>query len=143
PYLAGRTTRTQARVDVRRTALIGNTLQTLHGERTDTIGRTTLEAGYPMHGVTPYIAVTRLGIHQDRFAEHGGRGFGLTAPDQHRHATLGTLGVRIEHPFQWIGGHSMLNGYANWQHVLSGADMNFTAALTGAPKATFTAAGQS
>ncbi|HET7266736.1 MAG TPA: autotransporter domain-containing protein [Oleiagrimonas sp.] len=142
-YLSGRATWTHVDVKVRRTALIGHALQVIHTQRSDGVGRITLEVGKGFGFVTPYVALGTMRIKQGAFAEHGAGGFGLSARSHHHEVALGRLGVRMHRRFAWAGGRSVLTGHAAWQRVLSGTRLDFSASLVGAPAAAFTVTGQS
>lgn len=139
-YVAGRAIWTHADLTVRRTALIGNTLETIHARRTDAVGRITLEVGKAFGAFTPYVALGAMRLQQGGFTEQGAGGFGLAAGSHHHDVTLASLGVRLH---RRVAGQSMLTGYAAWQHVLTGANLDFTGSLVGAPGAAFAVTGQS
>ena len=145
-YVAGRAFWSNERVTVRRDALIGDSLQRIGGVRNDGVARATFEVGhsYDMGRafLTPYLSAGALRLDQEGFTESGGAGFGLTAHSRRHTATLASVGLRFGRGIDWTGGHSVLSGYVAYRRVLSGADMGFTASLSGAPDATFTAEGQ-
>src|SRR5699024_11588176 len=89
------------------------------------------------------VAVSLLRLGQDRFTEHGAMGFGLTADDRIQNIGLVELGLRGSWGFDWIAGHTALTSHVALQHVVFGQNLDFTAALAGAPSARFTVTGQS
>ena len=145
-YVAGRANWSTEQVTVQRTALIGSTLQSIGGTRKDGIAQATIEAGEAFTvgqgTLTPYASVSALRLDQAGFTEQGAGGFGLTSPAQRHNATLADVGLRFGHGFDWVGGQSVLTGYAFYRRVLAGANLGFTTALAGAPTAQFTAQGQ-
>ena len=145
-YLAGRASRADERVNVERSVLLGNTVQSVAGSRSDTITRATLEGGksYRVAGgeLTPYASLTGERVDQAAFTEQGASGFGLASPAQSHTAMLADLGLRYGRSFTWVGGRSTLSGEAAYERVLSGANLGFEAAFAGTPTALFTAQGQ-
>lgn len=145
-YLAGRTSHGNLRANVQRTALLGITPTPIAGSHDDTVEQATAEIGRDFHPdlgtLTPYLDLTGLRLHQGGFTEQGAGGFGLTANGSTHTATLAVAGLRYGTTFQWVAGDSSLAGYAAIQRVLSGANLGFTAALAGAPAATFEVPGQ-
>lgn len=141
-YLAGRASWTHADMDVQRTALLGNSLESLSTRRTDGVGRLTLEAGKSFGSFTPYVSLTSLRLDQAGFSEKGAGGFGITAAGHRQSATMGDLGGRWSYAFQWIGGESRLTGYAAYERVFAGSDVGYDASLVGAPNAVFQVNGQ-
>uniref|UniRef100_UPI0023F0C621 autotransporter family protein n=1 Tax=Metallibacterium scheffleri TaxID=993689 RepID=UPI0023F0C621 len=141
-YLSGRASEGRLTANIERTALLGNSLQSLASNRTDTITAGTLELGDTLGHWTPYADLTGIRLHQAAFTEAGASGFGLTAAAQSHTASYATLGLRYGTGFDWALGRSILQGWLAWQRVLSGANLGFTAAFAGTPTATFTAQGQ-
>ncbi len=141
-YLSGRASEGRLTENTERTALLGNTLQSLASHRRDTIDAGTLELGDALGHWTPYADLTGIRLHQAAFTEQGAQGFGLTAPAQGHTASYATLGLRYGTGFEWALGRSSLQGWLAWQRLLSGANLGFTAAFAGTPTATFTAQGQ-
>ena len=142
PYLSGRASAGRLRADVERSALLGNTIQSLAGARTDTIDAGTLELGDALGHWTPYADLTSIRLHQAAFTEAGASGFGLTAPAQSHTASYATLGLRYGTGFDWALGQSRVSGWLAWQRLLSGANLGFEAAFAATPTAMFTAQGQ-
>lgn len=142
-YVSGRISQGRLTANVERTALLGNTLQSLASHRTDTIDAGTLELGAALGHWTPYLDMTGIRLYQAAFTEQGASGFGLTAPAQGHTASYATLGLRYGTGFDWALGRSSVSGWLAWQRLLSGANLGFTAAFAGTPTATFTAQGQS
>ena len=145
-YLAGRASRADERVAVERSVLLGSTVQSVAGDRSDTITRATLEAGQRFDAaggaLTPYASLTGERIDQAAFTEQGASGFGLTSPSQSHSVSYATLGLRYGTGFDWALGRSSVSGWLAWQHLLSGANLGFEAAFAGTPTAMFTAQGQ-
>jgi uncharacterized protein with beta-barrel porin domain len=141
-YLSGRASRGRLTANIERTALLGNTLQSLASNRTDTITAGTLELGNTLGPWTPYADLTGIRLHQAAFTEAGAQGFGLTAQAQSHTADYLTAGLRYGTGFDWALGRSSLSGWLAWQRLLSGANLGFEAAFAGTPTAMFTAQGQ-
>ena len=141
-YLSGRISRGRLTANVERTALLGNTIQSLAGARTDTIDAGTLELGDALGHWTPYADLTGIRLQQAAFTEQGASGFGLTAPAQSHTASYATFGLRYGTGFAWALGRSSVSGWLAWQRLLSGANLGFSAAFAATPTALFTAQGQ-
>ncbi|MHB1538263.1 MAG: S8 family serine peptidase [Solirubrobacteraceae bacterium] len=141
-YLSGRASEGRLTANIERTALLGNSLQSLASNRTDTITAGTLELGDTLGHWTPYADLTGIRLHQAAFTEAGAQGFGLTAPAQSHTASYATLGLRYGTGFDGALGRSSLQAWLAWQRLLSGANLGFEAAFAGTPTATFTAQGQ-
>jgi outer membrane autotransporter protein len=145
-YLSGRASWSAEHLSVNRTALIGGSQMPLSSSRTDNIGDAALELGkaFSVGGgyLTPYVSISDVRIDQAGFTEQGGNGFGLIGQGAVHNIPQGDAGLRFGHAFDWVGGHTDLTGYAAYRRVFSGENLGFTAALGGAPDATFTAQGQ-
>ncbi len=141
-YLSGRASAGRLTANVERTALLGNSLQSLASRRTDTIDAGTLELGDALGHWTPYADLTGIRLQQAAFTEAGASGFGLTAPAQTHTASYATFGLRYGTGFAWALGRSSVSGWLAWQRLLSGANLGFEAAFAGTPTALFTAQGQ-
>lgn len=145
-YLSGRVSWARNKMDVSRTALLGDTAPTISGNRSDDVTRATLEVGKALTAgqasITPYVAVTGLRLVTDGFTESGAGGLGLAVRSQYDTAVFGTLGARFSRGFDWAGGHSILTGYLAWRHTLSALRLGTDATFAGAPSSDFTIAGQ-
>ena len=146
-YLEGRLVAARTRQRVRRSVLIGDTLQDVQSLGTDTVLRVTLELGGRLptahKSFTPYLAFSALRIHQGRFTEAGAGGFGLTVRAQRHRATLAEAGLRYARDIDWAGGRSTLGGYLGYDRVVGGTGLGYAAAFAGAPRAVFDTRGQS
>ena len=142
-YLSGRASAGRLTANVERTALLGNSLQSLASNRRDTIDAGTIELGDALGHWTPYADLTGIRLQQAAFTEQGAAGFGLTAPAQSHTASYATFGLRYGTGFDWALGRSSLQGWLAWQRLLSGGNLGFETAFAGTPTATFAAQGQS
>ena len=144
-YVAGRVSYGHIRNDVNRDLLIGTALMSLAGGHTDHITLATLEGGkaitFGTASLTPYTSVTVLRLQQSGFTEQGSA-MGLTVPPQSHDATLGTFGLRYGRGFDWVLGHSTMEGYVVYRRVFSGADLGMQANFAGVPDFMFVAQGQ-
>ncbi len=142
-YVESRVTRARTDRRIQREALIGPDVFHLASSRGSSLFRASASAGRAFTHFTPHVAVSLLRLDQDRFTEHGAMGFGLTADDRIQNIGLVELGLRGSWGFDWIAGHTALTGHVALQHVMFGQNLDFTAALAGAPRARFTVTGQS
>ncbi|MFJ2990955.1 autotransporter outer membrane beta-barrel domain-containing protein, partial [Collimonas sp. NPDC087041] len=90
--------------------------------------------------LTPFAGLSYDRLKRGGFTENGGV-FGLTADSQAYRQTAALLGLRGDAAFQWVGGRSVLQGYAAWQHAFTDGSLDFNAAFVGAPAAGFTVQG--
>lgn len=144
-YVAGRAGAASIDSTVTRTAVIGNTAQSLGAGHSDNLLSAYAEGGYvqPLSGdtrLTPYVGLAYDRLKRGGFTESGGV-FGLTAGSQAYRQTAGLLGLRSDSSFQWAGGWSVLQAYAAWQHAFTAGSLDFGAAYVGAPAAGFTVQG--
>ncbi|HET7301221.1 MAG TPA: autotransporter outer membrane beta-barrel domain-containing protein, partial [Oleiagrimonas sp.] len=144
-YAAARTSYASIRNNVHRHVLLGTTLTSLTGNRTDHVTLGAVESGKTMArgaaSLTPYVSITDLHLAQGSFAERSST-MGLAAPAQTHDALLGTLGLRYRWSFNWAPGHSSLTGRLAFRHAISGANLAVKASFNGVPDSTFLAQGQ-
>ncbi|WP_348099295.1 autotransporter domain-containing protein [Collimonas sp.] len=144
-YASGRLGAATVNSTVTRDAVIGNATQSLGAGHTDNLWSAYGESGYvlPLSDntrLTPYAGVAYDRLKRGGFTESGGV-FGLTAASQAYQQTAGLLGLRGDTSFQWVGGASVLQAYAAWQHAFNDGNLDFNAAYVGAPAAGFTVQG--
>lgn len=117
-----------------REIVLGNDAFLVGADYSDRYATLGLQAGLPLRlgsgHITPYVGVQRLQLDRDGFREDGAAGFGLSTADSSMEATQALVGARFSH--EWRVGERlwMLQGRAEWQHLLSQSGGDIEARFT-------------
>ncbi|WP_249278899.1 autotransporter domain-containing protein [Bordetella genomosp. 5] len=139
PYLAGRVGYDWLRADVRREILAGDARR-VASARQDRMASAYAELGYTFADdddrLTPFVGVSYDRLQRGRLDESA-HAFGLKAAAA-THAQAGAAsGMRFRwKPGSWAGRDTVFSAYAAYRYA-NAERLDFTAAFTGAPDATF------
>ncbi|MFC5474592.1 autotransporter domain-containing protein [Paraherbaspirillum soli] len=144
-YVSGRTGVASVNNKVNRTAIVGSETDSLSAEHSDKVFSAYVETGYVRQlsatsNLTPFAGIAYDRLKRGGFTESGSP-FGLSANSQSYQQTAGLLGLRGDAHWNWVGGSSILQAYAAWQHGFNDGKLDFGAAFVGAPGAGFTVQG--
>ena len=90
--------------------------------------------------LTPFAGISYDSVKRGSFSEDGSL-LGLEADSKTYDQTSGSIGLRGEYDFEWIGGKSTILGYASWQKAFNDEDLSFEASYVGLPSEKFTVEG--
>ena len=130
-YLTGLVGATRSKVDGSRSVLSGSVLDTVAFDRKDTSVQARIEAGYKVGAVVPFAAVGAVRNTQGSFTENNA--LGLTARSNSATASFVEVGARAN----GSTGNWFYNGAVVYRNVLTGRNLNYTAAFAGLNDTTF------
>jgi uncharacterized protein with beta-barrel porin domain len=140
-YVSGRIGEDWIHSDTSRWGVLGVVPAAITSSRNDQMTSAYLEAGYNLKSdawtTTPFISAGDEHLNRGAINEQGAGGFGITAPGNDFNQSYAQLGARLAYRWNWGDGQLSLKGYALYQRILGGRDLDFTAAYAGAPNATF------
>ena len=99
------------------------------------------ETGYKFRlaenfSLTPFAGISYDSVNRGSFTEDGSL-LGLEADSKTYDQTSGSIGLRGEYEFGWMGGKSTVLGYASWQKAFNDEDLSFEATYVGMPSEKF------
>ncbi|MDR2879285.1 MAG: autotransporter domain-containing protein [Fusobacteriales bacterium] len=144
-YILGRLGAGFVSSDVDREIVTGNQIEKVAIDHDDYVYSGYGETGYKFKlaknfSLTPFAGIVYDSVKRGNFIENGSL-MGLQADSKIYDQTSGSIGLRGEYTFKWMGVKSTITGYASWQKAFNNETLDFEASYAGIPLEKFTVEG--